>query len=172
MSEKEKREVLFQQSLQYAEERLKNMQKFIYENERTITILKEKTHSHLDEIVRKEKLIEELKKEKFNLRVWLFEQSPIYKKVYALSVQKVSDKKERKVMSEIEHKKLSQTVLGIFEDYIVPLRAAHPRLTDDDLLFLCLQEMNVSPLVIAMCYGYSDTSTINQRKSRMKSKMS
>lgn len=75
-------------------------------------------------------------------------------------------------MSEAEHEKLRETVLGIFEDYVTPLREAHPRLTDDDLLLLCLQEIHLPALVIAMCYGYSDTSTINQRKSRLKSKMS
>lgn len=172
MGEKEKREALYQQSLLYAEERLKNMQASIDENERTIAILKDETHSHSDEIARKEKQIEELKKEKFHLRVWLFKQSSIYKKVHTLSEQVTSNKKERKVMSEAEHEKLRETVLGIFSDYVDPLRDVHPRLTDDDLLLLCLQEMNLPPLVIAMCYGYSDTSTINQRKSRLKNKMS
>ena len=172
MSEKEKQEALFQQSLEYAEKRLEDMQTSINESERTIAVLKDKTHSHSDEINRKEKQIEELRKEKFNLRVWLFEQSSIYKKVHTLSEQVTSNKKERKVMSEAEHEKLRETVLGIFEDYVTPLREAHPRLTDDDLLLLCLQEMNLPPLVIAMCYGYSDTSTINQRKSRLKTKMS
>ena len=92
MGEKEKREALYQQSLLYAEERLKNMQASIDENERTIAILKDETHSHSDEIVRKEKQIEDLKKEKFNLRIWLFEQSFIYKKVHALSEQVTSNK--------------------------------------------------------------------------------
>ena len=148
------------------------MQASIDDNERTIAILQDETHSHSDEIVRKEKQIEDLKKEKFHLRVWLFKQSSIYKKVHTLSEQVISNKKERKVMSDTEHEKLRETVLGIFGDYVAPLREAHPRLTDDDLLLLCLQEMNLPPLVIAMCYGYSDTSTINQRKSRLKSKMS
>jgi hypothetical protein len=75
-------------------------------------------------------------------------------------------------MSADEHQELMNTVFEIYVDYISSLKNRHPRLTDDDLLLLCLQKMDFPSLTIALCFGYSDTSTINQRKSRLKAKMS
>ena len=75
-------------------------------------------------------------------------------------------------MSVVEHEDLKNIVFEIFADYISSLKKQYPRLTDDDMLLLCLQKMEFSSLTIALCFGYSDTSTINQRKSRLKSKMS
>lgn len=47
-----------------------------------------------------------------------------------------------------------------------------PQLTEDDLLVLCLQEAGISPLAISLCFGHTDTVALNQRKSRLKKKMS
>lgn len=169
---KDKREALYQQSLKYAKDKLVGMQRYIDENEILISSLKSKETTYNEEIVRREQLILQLKKEKFALRTWLFEQTAICKKIQMLSKQEVSNKKELKVLTDAEHKVLRKTIFDIFEDYVSPLKENYPRLTDEDLLLLCLQEMKLPSLTIAMCYGYSDTSTINQRKSRLKTKMS
>lgn len=169
---KEKQMALSRQKLEHVEEKLKMMQQRVQENEDSIALLQGKGEEYSDEIEQKEQLIEKLRKETLALRTWLFHQTPIYKKVIALSDQKNMDKKSRKVMTEAEHEKLKKTIFEIYADYISAMRTQHPRLTDEDLLLLCLQEADISALTIALCFGYSDTSTINQRKSRLRVKMS
>lgn len=169
---KEKQMALSRQKLEYVEEKLKMMQQRVQENEDSIALLQGKGEEYSDEIGQKEQLIAQLQKEIWGLRTWLFQQTPIYKKVIALSNQKDMDKKSRKVMTEAEHEKLKKTIFEIYADYISAMQTQYPRLTDDDLLLLCLQEADIPALTIALCFGYSDTSTINQRKSRLRVKMS
>jgi hypothetical protein len=126
----------------------------------------------LDEIAQKEQLINQLKKEKLALRTWLFQQTSIYKKVMSLSDQQQVNKKIRKVMAAAELDKLKKTTFEIYADYISPLQAQYSQLTEDDLLVLCLQEAGISPLAISLCFGHTDTVALNQRKSRLKKKMS
>ncbi len=125
-----------------------------------------------DEIAQKEQLITQLKKEKLALRTWLFQQTSIYKKVMSLSDQQQVNKKIRKVMAAAELDKLKKTTFEIYADYISPLQAQYSQLTEDDLLVLCLQEAGISPLAISLCFGHTDTVALNQRKSRLKKKMS
>ena len=68
--------------------------------------------------------------------------------------------------------KLKKTTFEIYADYISPLQAQYSQLTEDDLLVLCLQEAGISPLAISLCFGHTDTVALNQRKSRLKKKMS
>lgn len=172
INRKNKIQELYQQSLEYANDKLHVMQQRIEENESVITLLQKEQNANSEEIAKREELIEQLKDEKFKLRTWLFEQTPIYKKVKLLSEQKVTDKKKREILTTVELEKLKKTTFEIYADYISPLQANYPRLTEDDLLFLCLQQAGFPPLTIAMCFGYSDTMAINQRKSRLKAKMS
>lgn len=148
------------------------MQQRIEENESSIELLRDKESKNLVEIDKREQLITQLKKEKLVLRTWLFQQTAIYKKVVLLSEQREVDKKARKVMTNAEREKLKKTVFEIYADYISPLKEQYAQLTDDDLLLLCLQEANISSLVIALCFGYTDTVALNQRKSRLRVKMS
>ena len=171
-SKKEKETALTKQELCHAKKRLYDMKRRINENESAISLLREKADKYGTEIVERENLIMELKNEAFALRFWLFKNTRIFKKIEHLQKQEVSNKKERKVMSVVEHEDLKNIVFEIFADYISSLKKQYPRLTDDDMLLLCLQKMEFSSLTIALCFGYSDTSTINQRKSRLKSKMS
>lgn len=148
------------------------MQQRIEENESTLILLREKENQNLDEIDKKEQLILQLKQEKLALRTWLFQQTSIYKTILSLSEQRGVDKKVRKVMTDAERGKLKKTVFEIYADYISPLQVQYVRLTEDDLLLLCLQEADISPLTIALCFGHTDTAALNQRKSRLKLKMS
>lgn len=93
-------------------------------------------------------------------------------KVMSLSDQQQVNKKIRKVMAAAELDKLKKTTFEIYADYISPLQAQYSQLTEDDLLVLCLQEAGISPLAISLCFGHTDTVALNQRKSRLKKKMS
>ncbi|MCG0324389.1 tetratricopeptide repeat protein [Phocaeicola vulgatus] len=172
INKKNNQQALYRQSLQYAHEKQDMMQQRIEENELTLALLQDRENQNLDEIDKKERLIAQLKQEKLELRTWTFWQTPIYKKVMSLSEQKEVDKKARKVMTDVEREKLKKTVFEIYADYISPLQAQYSQLTEDDLLVLCLQEAGISPLTISLCFGHTDTVALNQRKSRLKKKMS
>lgn len=172
INKKNNQQALYRQSLQYAHEKQDMMQQRIEENELTLALLQDRENQNLDEIDKKERLIAQLKQEKLELRTWTFWQTPIYKKVMSLSEQKEVDKKARKVMTDVEREKLKKTVFEIYADYISPLQAQYSQLTEDDLLVLCLQEAGISPLPISLCFGHTDTVALNQRKSRLKKKMS
>ena len=172
INKKNNQQALYRQSLQYAHEKQDMMQQRIEENELTLALLQDRENQNLDEIDKKERLISQLKQEKLELRTWTFWQTPIYKKVMSLSEQKEVDKKARKVMTDVEREKLKKTVFEIYADYISPLQAQYSQLTEDDLLVLCLQEAGISPLAISLCFGHTDTVALNQRKSRLKKKMS
>ena len=172
INKKNNQQALYRQALQYADEKQNVMQQRIEENESALALLQDRENQNLDEIAQKEQLITQLKKEKLALRTWLFQQTSIYKKVMSLSDQQQVNKKIRKVMAAAELDKLKKTTFEIYADYISPLQAQYSQLTEDDLLVLCLQEAGISPLAISLCFGHTDTVDLNQRKSRLKKKMS
>ena len=172
INKKNNQQALYRQALQYADEKQNVMQQRIEENESALALLQDRENQNLDEIAQKEQLITQLKKEKLALRTWLFKQTSIYKKVMSLSDQQQVNKKIRKVMAAAELDKLKKTTFEIYADYISPLQAQYSQLTEDDLLVLCLQEAGISPLAISLCFGHTDTVALNQRKSRLKKKMS
>ena len=59
----------------------------------------------------------------------------------------------------------------IYADYISYLQKKYPKLTEEDILYLCLNEAKLQPLTIALCFGYNKTHRINQRKLRIKERM-
>ena len=172
INKKNNQQALYRQALQYADEKQNVMQQRIEENESALALLQDRENQNLDEIAQKEQLITQLKKEKLALRTWLFQQTSIYKKVMSLSDQQQVNKKIRKVMAAAELDKLKKTTFEIYADYISPLQAQYSQLTEDDLLVLCLQEAGISPLAISLCFGHTDTVALNQRRSRLKKKMS
>lgn len=172
INKKNNQQALYRQALQYTDEKQNVMQQRIEENESALALLQDRENQNLDEIAQKEQLITQLKKEKLALRTWLFQQTSIYKKVMSLSDQQQVNKKIRKVMAAAELDKLKKTTFEIYADYISPLQAQYSQLTEDDLLVLCLQEAGISPLAISLCFGHTDTVALNQRKSRLKKKMS
>lgn len=172
INKKNNQQALYRQALQYADEKQNVMQQRIEENESALALLQDRENQNLDEIAQKEQLITQLKKEKLALRTWLFQQTSIYKKVMSLSDQQQVNKKIRKVMAAAELDKLKKTTFEIYADYISPLQAQYSQLTEDDLLVLCLQEAGISLLAISLCFGHTDTVALNQRKSRLKKKMS
>lgn len=168
----------YQQSLEKAHHKLSSLKTIIHGHQSMIAYLQQE-HSNLEQeqVKRKEKIKEQekniakLQEEKQQLRNWLFSQSSVYKKVIALSQQKVSDKKQMKALTTAEQDQLKKIVFDIYSDHAACLQQKYPRLTESDVLFLCLQESSLEPLSIAICFGYSDTHPLNQKKYRIKERM-
>lgn len=76
-----------------------------------------------------------------------------------------------KVLTNAELKKLQKIIFEIYADYISYLQKKYPKLTEEDILYLCLNEAKLQPLTIALCFGYNNTHPINQRKLRIKERM-
>lgn len=178
INKRKKAQLIYQQNLNKTQSKIFSLQQKMEENHHIITSL-QKEHDHLTqekesknkEIEEREYTIKILKQEKQDLRTWLFTQSEIYKKVDALSKQKLS-KRDLKIMSDTERKKLKETIFGVYADFILEMQEQYPKLVDDDLLFLCLEDAKVELQTIALCFGYCDTHAISQRKYRIKDKMS
>lgn len=169
---------MYQQDLEQTKYKISSMQTIIEDNQSIIALLR-KEHDNLkqdqknktNEIKSREDIIERLKQEKHELRNWLFSQSDIYKKINTLSNQEVSDKKDMKVLTNTEMKKLQKTIFEIYTDYICALQGKYPKLTEEDILYLCLNEAKFKPQTIALCFGFNNTHPINQRKLRIKERM-
>ena len=171
-------QLIYQQNLKQTQYKLSSMQTIIEDNQSIISLLQEEQRNlkqdqanKIDEIQERESTIERLRQEKHELRNWLFTQSDIYKRIIALSKQEVSDKKAMKVLTNAELKKLQKTIFEIYADYISYLQKKYPKLTEEDILYLCLNEAKLQPLTIALCFGYNNTHPINQRKLRIKERM-
>ena len=174
LNKKDKKRIIYEQRLQQAQKRYATLQHTINENQRIIELFHKKQSdlSHTDEkykteINEREKTIAKLKAEKEELRNWLFKQSSIYKKVEKLSEQKVSNKKELTVLSNKEQANLKETVWEIHSDCLSEMKELYPSLTDEDLLYLCLDKAGFSNLAISLCFGNINTHALAQRKYRM-----
>ena len=161
-----------------AQERYNNLRNSINDSNRIITLLQKKrsdisqeAEKYKSEIAERENAIQKLKTEKEELRVWLFKQSSIYKKIEKLSNQKVTNKKELTVLTNSEQKTLKEEVLELYADYISDTKLQYPLLTDDDCLYLCLEKMDISKQTIALCFGNTDTHALAQKKYRIKGRM-
>lgn len=168
----------YKQSLEQAQNKLHTLQTTIENKQLKINVLKQEQNSLQQEHINKEKLIKEkeqsintLKGEMNRLLSWLFYQSSIYKRAIALSKQQVSNKKQMKVFTTNEQEQLKTTIFEIYSEYISSLQNKYPKLTEKDIIFLCLQEAALESKVIAICFGYSDTHTLNQKKYRIKERM-
>nr|WP_303925271.1 hypothetical protein [Bacteroides intestinalis] len=178
INRKKQLQLQYEQSLEQTQNKLSSLETTIENNQLMITLLQQKQSNLKQEQENKEQQIEEreqaiarLKKEKLQLLDWLFTQSSIYKRVIILSGQTTTNKKQMKALTTTEQKQLKETVFGIYKSYISFLHNEYPRLTEDDQLFLCLQETSLNPLSIAICFGYTDTHSLNQKKYRLKERI-
>ncbi len=178
INRKKRQQLYYQQTLEQTRAKLSSLQATILDNQSIIHFLQQQ-HSDLEEEKQKNKLqiqereqsITQLEEEKLQLHYELFCRSDIYKKISALSNQNLTDKRNLKVLTLTEQDSLKRTIYNIYTDYINELQQSYPRLTEDDLLLLCLQKTPLDSKIIALCFGYSDTHAINQRKSRIKERM-
>ena len=178
LNKRKRIQTIYQQALEQTKYKMSSLQTIIENNQSIINLLREE-HYNLEqdqkkktnEIQKRELIIERLKQEKSELRNWLFIQSDIYKKIVILSKQEVSDKKEMKVLTNSELKKLQKIIFDIYKDYVSTLQEKYPKLTEEDILYLCLKEAKLKSQTIALCFGYNNTHPINQRKLRIKERM-
>lgn len=178
INKKNRLQLLYKQSLEQKQNKLSSLQTTIENNELIMTLLHQEQSDLKQEKENKEKQIEErehiianLIEEKNRLLNWLLAQTDIYKKVLALSQQTVSDKKQMKALNNKEQELLKNTVFEIYSDHISSLKKEHSKLTDDDLLYLCLKNTSLNQKSIAICFGYTDTHSLNQKKYRIKERM-
>lgn len=178
INRKKRLQLQYRQSLEQTQNKLITLQATIENNQLIINALQkeqsnfeQKQRNNEKQIEVREQIIAELNEEKLRLTKWLFAQSNIYKKVVALSNQMTSNKKEIKILTASEQKQLKDTVFELFQDSISSFKKAHPKLSEDDLLYLCLEKISFEPKTIAICFGYSDLHTLNQKKYRIRKRM-
>ena len=178
INEKKKQEYIYQQNLKMAQEKEASLKRTINDHRHFIAVLQKDNSdlklSHeerLKEIQEREETIAALNKEKIALQTWLFAQSKIVKKVDSLASQSFTDKDAVKVLTLREQLELKKTIFDIYADFIATLKAEHPKLTDEDLLYLALCEVGYDTQTIALCFGFTNTHPINQRKFRLKERM-
>lgn len=171
LNERKRLQLYYEQSSKDMEYKQSVLQQNIEDNKTMIAFLQQGQKDTKEEIKQREQTIAQLKEEKLRLLNWLFEQSDIYKKVYAISQQSSIEEKKRKVLTTVEQEKLQRTIFEIYEEYVSFLRNEYPRLVEKDILLLCLQKTKLSSLTIALCFGSINTQAINQRKSRLKDRM-
>lgn len=173
----DKLQLINEQRLLQIKSKYSSLQQSIEGSKHIIALLQKEQSSHSKEadkykkeIIEQRSIIEKLNLEKEELLNGLFKQSDIYKKVHKLSEQKVSSKKELAVLSNNEFLKLKETVWNIYADYIATQLSQYPRLTNEDLLYLCLEKAGLSKQVISLCFGNTNTHALDQRKCRIKAK--
>lgn len=177
INRKKRLQLQYKQSLEQTQNKLSSLETTIENNQLMIALLhKEKSDLKQEQeikeglIYEREQKIAELEKEKIQALDWLLAQSSIYQKVLTLSKQ-TTDKKNLKVLNTKEQIQLKNIVFEIYQGHISSLKEKYPKLTESDLLYLCLRETSLEPRSIAICLGYSDTHPINQKKYRIKERM-
>jgi len=178
INEKKKQEYIYQQNIKMAQEKEAALQRTINDHRHFISVLQKDNSdlklSHeerLKEIQEREETIVALNKEKVALCTWLFAQSKIAKKINNLASQSFDNKAMVKVLSHLELAELKKTIFNIYADFITIQKNEYPKLTDEDLLYLTLCEVGYDTQTIALCFGYTNTHPINQRKFRLKERM-
>lgn len=178
INEKKKQEYIYQQNLKMAQEKEVSLQRIINDNQHFISVLQKDNsdlklsyEERLKEIQEREDTIVSLNKEKFALRTWLFSQSKIAKRIDTLASQSFKNKDAIKVLTHSEQVELRETIFDIYADYIASLKTEYPGLAVENLLYLCLCEIGFNTQTIALCFGFTNTHPINQRKYRLKSRI-
>lgn len=168
---KRRQKLVYENILQEQEQRQQVLRQEIDRNYETLNRLQRgDTGRQPEETAHLKQVIDRLKAEKLQLQHQQFRGTRIYQKIHVLSRQDTADRKAWKVLSTDERAELCHTVDGIYADYIAHLQTLYSPLTEDDRLYCCLAAAGLDTQAIALCFGYTDTHTINQRKSRLKTR--
>lgn len=163
--------LIYEQQIQKVNTEIDHLQDRIKDNEALIIRFREKQREYESEIERKQEEIEEMASQKHALRKNLFYQTSIYSEIKLLAAQDSSDKQHINVLPSSSRKLLEDTIFALYAEYVTDLSTKYSFLTKDDLFFLCLEKAELSTFVIALCFGYADTKSINQRRYRIRLKM-
>ena len=171
---KRRQKQVYESILQELKQRQHTLQQEIDRNQETLDRLQQEKNDQQAELAQQtqylEQTIERLEEEKLQLQHQQFRSTHIYKKIHTLSRQKYADKKAWKVLPPDERDELRRVIDEIYTDYIAQLRTLYSPLTEDDRLYCCLAAAGLDTQAIALCFGYTDTHAINQRKSRLKAR--
>ncbi len=163
--------LIFKQRAKEMEHEMAVLQNRIDETKELIARLKQEKQISDAELSLKEQEIKDLFFQKAALRNTIFFQSPIYKKIEKLSAQVPEQKKDIKVLTLTEQDVLKKLVFEIYSEYIDCLHTQYPKMTEDDILFSCLETAGLNTFTIALCFGNSNKQIVNQRRYRLKSRM-
>ncbi len=150
---------------------ISNLQTRIDQNNLQIEYLMKVQQDWDSKIEEKMREVHDLVKQKNELRNALFQQTPSYRKIDRLSMQDRSDNKSIKVLTQAEQIELRKTIFQIYEEIVTELQEKFPKLTEDDLLYSCLEHTGLDTFSIALCFGNTSKQIVNQRKYRLKAKM-
>lgn len=171
---KRRQRLVYESILQELKQRQHTLQQEIDRNQETLDRLQqEKTDQQAEQVQQTQHLkqtIDRLKEEKLQLQNQQFRSTRIYKKIHTLSRQDAADRRTWKVLPPDERTELRRTIDGIYADYIMHLQTLYSPLTEDDRLYCCLAVAGLDTQTIALCFGYTDTHNINQRKLRLKAR--
>ncbi len=178
LGRKRQQQKLNEQQLRQAYDKLQGLQTTIRDNQAIISLLKQEQQTWSEEKERKESdvrarelVIEKLLADRKALQDWLFRQSDVYRKIQRLCSERQEAGKAAKVLDATSRARLRDVVWNIYAARIEDLHARYPRLVEDDILLLCLQETSLDAKTIALCFGYESTRPINQRRLRIKERM-
>lgn len=123
------------------------------------------------EVEEKEKLSARVEEEIRALRRRAFLRTTVGKRVATLAGQDRKDRRRVRVLSAKEQEELRRVVADIYDDEVRRLRTSYPRLTDEDVLYVCLTEAGLGTFAVALCFGHSDEQVVYQRRYRLKQRM-
>ncbi|WP_163175527.1 MULTISPECIES: tetratricopeptide repeat protein [Bacteroidales] len=151
-----------------------NLQNQISETKNTILKLKYENQNLAkdtqDNLVKeKEESIAKMEKQINHLRILLFYDKPIYKKIRKFDNQK--DSENINLLPLKDRIELFGIIKNVYSDLFENLKTNCPSLTEEDLIFCCLSKMNFNLPLICACTGYPRTASARQRRYRIKKKM-
>jgi len=83
----------------------------------------------------------------------------------------IERKCNKKCLTTDERQLLGLEIHYAFPRLIMTMKAACPSLTEEDLIFCCLEKLGMDDLIICHCMGNVGKQPENQRKYRIKKKM-
>ena len=98
-----------------------------------------------------------------NLQSKLFTKMDIYRLIDQKCVAKCLDRNERQQLNADIHE--------VFGWLIMTMNEACPGLTEEDIIFCCLEKSGLDNMIICHCMGCVSKQAVNQRKYRIKKKM-
>ena len=165
---RKRKELIYKAECDKAQLKIELLLKDIEESNETIHVLRTKA-THAEEQIAKHKSdIVEQQQQIQKLYIWFFSQSPIGIKVNQLTEEKKRKVADRHVFSANERDELYEALSGLHQDYLAELMNKYPNISKEDIICLCLDRMGYDAVIISLCLGYANTSTLNQRKYRLR----
>ena len=87
------------------------------------------------------------------------------------SFQLIEQKCTKKCLTQDERQALNSDIHYAFEKLIKTIKEACPNLTEEDVIFCCLEKSGLDHLTVCHCMGSASKEIIKQRKYRIKKKM-